>query len=198
MSLVDKLREEIIESQKAQAAFAQWKLLLVAGFGAASLGALPNAQVSVRSLALLCLLPFVCLYVDTLCYHSGIRVVTIARYLRVDASLSEWRNDPHSHANDLVAVRDYEQFCARNRHRFGLEGIALLAVSLIVSAVVVSIGASLWVAPMLTGRPFPPATSTAARVTVTVLLLTSGVSGAVLAKVFYNRHGTRVEALDKE
>jgi len=196
MSLVDKLRDEIIESQKAQAAFTRWKLLLVAGFGAASLGALPNGHVSIRSLALLCLLPFVCLYVDTLCYHSGIRVLTIARYLRVDASIPVGASDDNCNLTDLTAVRDYEVFCARNRHRFGLEGVALLSVSIIASAVVALIGISIWLAPLLISRPYPPGASTASRLTLTVLLVSSGILGGVLAKALYDRHCNKVDSLD--
>jgi hypothetical protein len=125
VAFVDKLREEIITSQQAEGNLTRWKLLLIAAIGASSLGVLPNSTITERTMALLALLPLVCLYVDTLCFHSGRRVMTIAKYLRnVQPGASS-----SAAGSELMDVRDYELFCRNNRHHFGLEGIALFMVA---------------------------------------------------------------------
>lgn len=204
MALIDKLRDEIIESQKAQASFARWKLLLVSAFGAAGLGALPGVRFSEGSLALLGLLPFVCLYVDTLCYHSGIRVITIARYLRVEADMSAVRTalqaGQHDYNSvDLLAVRDYETFVSGKRDRFNLEGIALLWVSRIASLAVALVGAVSWILPVQTLNPLklPEHVAMTFRVINTCWLGSSAIVGLVLADLLYSRNRAKSDDLDQ-
>jgi hypothetical protein len=196
MSLTDKLRDEIIESQKAQAVFTRWKLLLVAGFGAAGLGVLPDSELSIRSMALLSLLPFVCWYVDTLCYHSGLRVMTIAKYFRIADQRAPVGTEDYNVA-DLLAVRDYELFCRKHRHSFGLEGVALLAVSVVVAAVVAFMGIGIsWALPF-TPDPYPPSATIETRLQLAVVLFVSGLIGGIASVSSYVAHRRKVEQLDK-
>ena len=73
------LRAEIIDAEKARADFQKWKLLLVAGLGAAAFGLGGNNR---ANLLLLCLIPPVCGYVDLLCKHITLRILVIGTYLR--------------------------------------------------------------------------------------------------------------------
>lgn len=192
MPFVDKLREEIIEAQRSEASFTKWKLLLVAGIGAASLGVLPNGHFSVRTLALTALLPLVCLYVDALCYHSGMRVMTIAKYLRLN-TLDEGAIE---HPSDFEAVRDYEKFCRNHRHRFGLEGIALCSVSVALSAGVVIDGIGICFRWTWVPDPFLASTPLADRLPLVIVLIASGLTGCIACASLYLSHRRKVRELD--
>ena len=79
---MEKLREEIIESEKARADLLKWKLIGVAALGATGLGLTEHEGVPGASL-LLALIPPVCFYVDLLCRHVSLRIMVIGRYLRL-------------------------------------------------------------------------------------------------------------------
>src|SRR4051794_39554822 len=105
--LDDNLRNEIIESQKAQESVAKWKVAMIAGLGAAGLGAAGiggTMSDSAKAFLLILwgLIPLVCVYADTVSYHVGIRIITIARYFRLR------QDDPHY--TQLVAGMDGVQF----------------------------------------------------------------------------------------
>lgn len=188
MSFVDKLRDEIIESQKAQASFARWKMLLVSGFGAAALGLLPESHISLRSVALLILLPWVCVYVDLLGHHSGIRIIAIAKYLRKCSNLA---NDA-----ELAVARDYEDFSQSHRHRFKLEGLALMLVSVVVSAVVMLFGLMLGIVPEVTYRAYPPGAEPSVRRFLAAALFVSGMGAIFMTRKLYRSHIEQVDELD--
>jgi hypothetical protein len=86
-----ELRTEIIEAQKARSDLFKWKIILVATLGAVALGLgpkdilPPTASAPPRFLNdyLLCIIPFVCLYVDILCSHMNLRMLVIGHYLRL-------------------------------------------------------------------------------------------------------------------
>jgi hypothetical protein len=131
-ALVDKLRDEIIESQKARADLSKWKLILIAAIGGAALGlgekADPAGAATTRGiLALFALLPLACLYVDVVCIHNDLRMMVIGRFLRMET------------ASD---VGRYEEFCEKFRRVFGLENFALTGTTVVISAVVAAIGFS--------------------------------------------------------
>jgi hypothetical protein len=77
---MDILREEIIEAQKARADLIKWKLILVAGLGSAGLGLNGDSQNDM--ILLLCLIPFVCVYVDLAARHLNLRMHVIAEFVR--------------------------------------------------------------------------------------------------------------------
>ena len=79
---MDKLREEIIEAEKIRADLIKWKLILVAGLGAAGLGLNGNSCDDMT--LLLCLIPFVCVYVDLVARHFNLRIHVIAEFTGKD------------------------------------------------------------------------------------------------------------------
>lgn len=97
---MSNLRTEIINAQQVRSDLLKWKLLLVAGLGGASLGFSGN-QVSGAELAL-CVIPFVCVYVDLLCRHLNLRNMIIGAFLR--------RIKPNSSINDNDLNFYYECF----------------------------------------------------------------------------------------
>lgn len=195
MALVDKLREEIITSQQNQANLTRWKLLLIAAIGASSLGVLPNGRITERTLALLALLPLVCLYVDTLCFHSGRRVMTIAKYFRAAGRRAKDRGDT---ASELAEVGEYEEFCRANRHHFGLEGIALLIVSVLLSAAVSITGVGIDHRAHWLPEAFPPAASSSERWPLALLLIVSGTVGVLSCSALYVAHRLKLRELDRD
>jgi hypothetical protein len=76
------LRGNIIEWQKARVDLFKWKLILVAGLGAAASGIVGTQKVT-RPGYVLALIPLVCLYVDLLCVDQTLRVVVTSRYLQL-------------------------------------------------------------------------------------------------------------------
>lgn len=193
MSFLEKLRDEIIETQKIQAAFVRWKLLLVAGLGAAGLGLSPNN--SDGTPALLGLLPFVCLYADSLIYNSGIRMLAVARYLRHDAN---WNSPPPEGAppaidssSELAAARNYEGYSKDARQHFDLEVVAVKDVSIGVSVLVALTG----LAGLLRG-PVPVRASNLAALLEPLWLLVTCIGGVCLSKWLYKRHEGKVEIFD--
>lgn len=100
---MDSLRNEIINAQDSRSDLLKWKLLLVAGLGTAGLGLGSfakegNAESIFYPELLLCLIPFVCLYVDFLCRHLNLRMSVIGQFLRYDPTDE--------------TCRHYEKFCS--------------------------------------------------------------------------------------
>ena len=80
---IQYLREEILESEKSGTVLLKWKLIVVAALGVAGLKlTLNHDNYSPLSQYLLCLIPFVTLYVDMHCYTFRIRSLVISKYLR--------------------------------------------------------------------------------------------------------------------
>jgi len=77
---MDKLRDEIVEAQKIRADLIKWKLILVAAIGSAGLGLKGNPNDDIK--LLLCLIPFVCVYVDIAARHLNLRMHVIAEFMR--------------------------------------------------------------------------------------------------------------------
>ncbi|NJA06818.1 hypothetical protein HC024_13960 [Methylococcaceae bacterium WWC4] len=121
--IVVKLRDEIIESQKARSEFIKWKLLLIAMIGSIGYGLeKEHEQVSL----VLALIPFVCIYVDHVCLHNDARIMVIGDFLR--------SQDFNSHNSNIA--RAYELHCADRRNDFIDEGFVLYQCSIFVSIVV--------------------------------------------------------------
>ena len=188
MSLVDKLRDEVIEAQRAQAAVAHWKLLLIATFGAAGLGLFPDSGTSNHHVLVLGLLPFVCSYADVLSYNTGIRVLSIARYFRVTT-----RDAVEAASNAFADAKNYEQYTAKHRALFDLEVVALRWTSETVSVAVTAVGILIAVWPGLYALQGTPV---AAHAAVAGWLITSGLVGALLADDLYYRHRRNVRRFD--
>lgn len=78
------LREEIRKSEEARLDFLKYKLVAVASLAAVAFGLDSKESGSLRENLryILALIPFVCIYVDALCYHNNLRIFVIAKYLR--------------------------------------------------------------------------------------------------------------------
>src|SRR5579863_8405583 len=87
--MATELRTEIVESEKARVDLFKWKIILVAALGAVGLGFETGASANSASHEslpheyLLCLIPFVSVYVDLLCSHLNLRIIVIGRYLHL-------------------------------------------------------------------------------------------------------------------
>jgi hypothetical protein len=79
----EKLRHEIVESQKSLADLAKWKLIAVAAVASVSFpgkDALPGGGNGAA--LLICLVPLICAYVDLSSIHIILRIVLIGIYLK--------------------------------------------------------------------------------------------------------------------
>ena len=129
---MDSLRQEILEAQKRRAELIKWKLLLVSTLAATGLGLTNSPSVPYVELVLCCI-PFVCAYVDSLCYHQGLVLVVIGEFIRA-------RADARTDAQDIT---EYEKFSLKVRQisyrngkisAYDLERLNLRWSSLIFSA----------------------------------------------------------------
>jgi len=175
--MLDSLRNEIVESQKARTDLLKWKLILVAVIGAAAFGIGSNVPSQTGSspsppVVLLALVPFVCFYVDAVCLHNDIRILLIARFIR-RGTLGP------------VATQ-YERYCIENRRHFSIESVALVVTTTGLSALVALIGLSDWLPPAV--QPF-----------VREILAISGIIGVVLGPFFHwGVYARRKRALDDD
>jgi len=121
---VEKLREEIIESQKSRLDLLKWKIILVAALGAAAFGV--SAEKGTGGVpSLLALVPLVCLFVDIVCHHTDVRIMFIGSFLRTC---------------DEPTASAYERYCSKGREYFTLENGALTGTTLAVSVLIIVMG----------------------------------------------------------
>ncbi|MEQ1948302.1 MAG: hypothetical protein ABL995_14010 [Bryobacteraceae bacterium] len=135
-NIIGKFRDEIIESQKARAELTKWKVILVAAIGAAALGlGEKNAAGSRAGVpSLLALIPLACLYVDIVCSHQNMRMMTIGHFLRIKGF-------------------EYETFCDNVRPMFGLEAVAISAATTLIAAFLTLVGFSDRMARLMLSQP---------------------------------------------
>jgi hypothetical protein len=204
--LDDNLREEIIESQKAQESVAKWKVAMIAGLGAAGLGAagiggaMPEGA-RAYLLILWGLIPLVCVYADTVSYHVGIRIITIARYFRL--------RHTDQHYKDLVSGMDgvqfgstqlfdhYEWYSEQNRKQFSWESKANLLVSALLSLAIAVVGVVFYQGKFDLNKSSDHTVPVAAG-TVGLILSGCGLFGLVGSRMTYLFHIDRADWLDKE
>jgi hypothetical protein len=77
----DRLRDEILQAQRARSDLLKWKLVLVGTLGSVGLGLAGSRRVSHADLVL-CAVPLVSAYVDLLACHLSIRIRVIGAYIR--------------------------------------------------------------------------------------------------------------------
>lgn len=175
----DKLRDEIVESQKARTDLIKWKVVLVAAIGASAAGI--QSDSGRPTPLLLAVIPFVCLYVDAVCFHNDIRIVAIAKF---------FRTNPESVVPREIVV--YEEFCKRYRATFNLESVALQGATLTLSFLVLLLGCNVKdavIADWFKGTP-----EAAAR--VGTLLIVSGALGIAFGWFFYRLYKHKMDTLD--
>lgn len=120
---IASLREEIIESQKARMDFLKYKLIAIASLGAIGLGFNGNSTGwKIEPDYLLCIIPFVCIYADLLCYHNNIRILVIANFFC-------YSNDPYEKYVGGLCSNSH----GGGRYLFNLEDFALYWSSMAMS-----------------------------------------------------------------
>lgn len=149
-----KLPDEIIEAQKNRSEFLKWKLALVSALGAAGLGLMKESTAG--HVALLALIPFVCVYVDLLCSNINLRIILIGRHY-------ESQGD------------SYEEFVALRRIAFSLEDWALFGSTYFISILLVLFGASRLLVGLYGG-------ATLAEFLPSLCLLPASIVGIVLTR----------------
>ncbi len=100
------LRTEIIESQKTLADYLKWKLLAVAAIAVVAFGLDGRPQATPY---LICVIPFVCFYIDLVCSNRLAQTYVVAKYLRrrgdpYETSVKEIRDE------DLKGGFSYERW----------------------------------------------------------------------------------------
>lgn len=77
---VSTLRSEILESEKARIDLLKYKLLAVAALGAVGISV--NKEAVLDPQLVLLIMPIVCLYIDSLCWHNSLRILIIGHFLK--------------------------------------------------------------------------------------------------------------------
>jgi hypothetical protein len=117
--MMEAFKNEIIEAEKGRTDLLKWKLILVSALGSIGLGISNSSSDAKPILSLhltLCLIPFVCVYVDLLCKHLQMRILVISEFFQS----CEYKND----TDEALCFQSYEQFCekVRSKHKvFNLE-----------------------------------------------------------------------------
>ena len=178
--MIDKLREEIVESEKARTDLMKWKLILIAGIGGAALGIGSEAESIGHTSVLLALIPFVRLYVDALCIHNHYRILVIAKFLRT--------------LDKTADAKNYEDHCLQHRPHFSLESFALVWTTVGLSIMVTLIGTS----GLLQDLIGMSKQDNAALDWVKGILFYSGLIGGTVAIVFFIYHWRTGHRLDND
>lgn len=111
-----KLPDEILQAQASRSELLKWKLLLMAGLGAAAFGLGEGKGVAP---VLLALIPLACVYVDLLCSNLNIRQIAIGTYYRTEC-------------NDK-----YEGLCHENRRAYRMEDWSLYGSTRVVCVLLI-------------------------------------------------------------
>lgn len=119
------LREEVMQSQKARIDLLKYKLVATAALAAIGLGfnAFEVSNVKIDPDYVLCIIPFVCIYVDLLCWHNNLRILVISRFL-------DYHNDSYE---NYLSIMGQSTPRKRAGYFFELEDFALHWSSIMVS-----------------------------------------------------------------
>jgi hypothetical protein len=116
---MESLKQELLQSQKTRDDLMKWKLLLVSAIGSVALGFSGQPKLAHPELAL-CVIPFVCCYVDLLCRNLSIRTKLLSGFL--SAELASSPQDSTARFEEF-----YQLFDAKRERKDGaLEGLALV------------------------------------------------------------------------
>ena len=170
------IRQEIRETQNIRSDLFKWKLIISAALGAVGLGITKGSQLSdYRSNVdlLFCLIPFVCAYVDLLCYHLNLRILIINKFFNRftidDNQVNDWK--------EIYLLHHYEETCGQVRDSFELESWVLKWSSIFLSVGVIILN-------------FLPQNKTDAK-----LFLIAGVLGVLMAIITETIYENKVTEL---
>ena len=125
------IRQEIRDTQTARSDLFKWKLIISAALGALGLGIKSSESSPYSSNVDLafCLIPFVCAYVDLLCYHLNLRIFVINKFFnrfKIDENqVNDWK--------EIYLLHLYEKTCHQVRDAFELESWVLKWSSIFIS-----------------------------------------------------------------
>ncbi len=112
-----QLATEVVEAQKIRADYLKWKIVVVAALFGVGLGLVKTEGTAQRYADLvLCVIPLMTAYVDTLCLHVTLRIAVIGAFRRENLGADD-------------QYRRYEDFVADNRRAFLLDRVALVGSS---------------------------------------------------------------------
>lgn len=127
------LRNEILESEKAKTEYLKYKLIAVAALGSVGLGFgdKSSGQGAIDTDYLLLMIPWVCAYVDLLCYHNIVRILVIAKYL--------YDNDDPYERHVFLLCKKVDKANNRKgmRYLFQMEDLPLHWSSIVLSVLIV-------------------------------------------------------------
>ncbi len=169
------LRTEIIESQKTRTDLLKYKLFIIAIIGSIGLG-ISETKFNIRNIDyILYILPFVCIYIDLLCYHNTIRILVIASFL------TRIKNEYEMYINLLGTDKK-----DGNRYYFNLEDIILRGSSLFIALLLIVYGISKYAI-----------FSDTQNITALCIFVFSGFAGTIIPFLSYKAFKNRVIALEK-
>jgi len=155
----EKLRDEIIESQKTVADFVKWKLISVAAVAAVALGFRSTTPTPDSAKLLMCLVPLICIYIDLNSMHIMMRVLTIGIYLKTSCN-------PYEHF--VFQLRDE----LKRTNPFTFELMALYGSSLLINFIILLLGLALRLdLSQLSSRPLVYSAAAVIGVTVIIFVL---------------------------
>jgi hypothetical protein len=147
----------IVEAQKSRIDLFKWKLILVAGLGAAASGLIGTGHFQHPGF-LLALIPLVSLYVDLLCLDQTLRIVVVARYFQLlfDAGKKHDDNTGDYEAFVAQATSMPSAFCQTAKKAFSrltrenwikepISAYGFFAIAQYLSTVLFALGALVWV-----------------------------------------------------
>ncbi len=136
-------RQDIIYAQRTRADLLKWKLIISAALGAVGLGIYRPEAKATDSLfpfeLAFCLIPFVCAYVDLLCYHLNLRIFVINKFFkRFKVECPNQKSQNTNWENNIFFFQQYEATCDQVRSTFELESWALkwTSILLLVSIII--------------------------------------------------------------
>jgi len=129
--VMDSLRTDVIELQKARSDLLKWKLLIVAGVGGVALGLSGQDQKIGNVRLALVVIPVACAYVDLLCRHLSLRITTVRIFIA-------------NRKDESSILHEFEGFYSRVSEDVwsghSLESLALIGSTLLLCLAVVPVG----------------------------------------------------------
>jgi hypothetical protein len=136
--MLEAFRNEIVEAEKGRIDLLKWKLILIAGIGTIGLG-LGSAEKITNPILpphlLLCFIPLVCVYVDSLCQSLQTRILVISEFFQH----YQYRTSD----DKMTHFHEYERFCNEVRPEFHLEDWAQQGSTIGFSLVILALATTL-------------------------------------------------------
>ena len=113
---MESFRTEIVATQQTRSDFLKWKLIICATLTGVGLGITGSEPTNDQFDNLcLCLIPFVCIYVDLICYHLDLKMLVFNKFFSsIDTSkVSNNSNDMNVKLLDIRLFKSYENICKK-------------------------------------------------------------------------------------